>query len=143
MPILGFTGKYNFLSNFYPSRIEFEDHKYNTVEHAYQAAKSISGEKRRSIRLASTPAEAKALGRKVKLREDWEQIKEQVMLDLLRKKFSILSLKEKLLNTGDEYLEETNHWKDTYWGVCNNKGKNRLGHLLMKVRSELQKKGKK
>ena len=40
-----------------------------------------------------------------------------------------------LLSTGDKYLEETNHWKDTYYGVCDGVGKNVLGKILMSVRN--------
>ena len=47
-------------------------------------------------------------------------------------------LKEKLLATGDAYLEETNHWHDTFWGVCKGKGQNHLGKILMEVREELK-----
>lgn len=48
-------------------------------------------------------------------------------------------LKDKLIATGDEYLEEGNTWNDTYWGVCRGKGKNILGKILMRVREELKK----
>jgi predicted NAD-dependent protein-ADP-ribosyltransferase YbiA (DUF1768 family) len=60
------------------------------------------------------------------------------MLDALRDKFSDPELRAKLLATGDEFLVEGNHWGDTYWGVCNGKGRNMLGSLLMKVREEIK-----
>ena len=75
---------------------------------------------------------------KVKLREDWEQVKLLVMEDLVRQKFSKDPLKDRLLSTGSEYLEETNWWKDTYWGVCNGVGENILGQILMRVRDSLR-----
>ena len=34
---------------------------------------------------------------------------------------------------------EGNNWNDTFWGVCRGKGRNELGKVLMKVRSELSK----
>lgn len=43
-----------------------------------------------------------------------------------------------LLATGTRYLEETNTWGDTYWGVCEGKGLNMLGKTLMQVRDELR-----
>jgi ribA/ribD-fused uncharacterized protein len=139
MSILGFFGRYAFLSNFHPSPIEVDGSVYPTVEHAFQAAKTTDPAKAREIRKAKKPGDAKRLGRKVRLREDWEQVKDSIMYELLKKKFKDDSLKRGLLATKDEYLEETNTWKDTYWGVCDGKGSNKLGHLLMKVRSELQK----
>jgi predicted NAD-dependent protein-ADP-ribosyltransferase YbiA (DUF1768 family) len=46
-------------------------------------------------------------------------------------------LRVKLLNTGDLQLVEGNYWGDTFWGVCNGKGENHLGKILMRVRKEL------
>jgi hypothetical protein len=59
------------------------------------------------------------------------------MLDVLRIKFQVPELREKLLKTGDKYLEETNYWNDRYWGKYKDKGLNMLGHLIMAVRGEL------
>jgi predicted NAD-dependent protein-ADP-ribosyltransferase YbiA (DUF1768 family) len=43
-----------------------------------------------------------------------------------------------LIETGDKYLEETNHWKDKIWGVCDGVGKNWLGKILMDVRTQIK-----
>ena len=48
-------------------------------------------------------------------------------------------LKEKLLDTGNEHLEEGNTWGDKIWGTVNGKGQNNLGKILMMVREELRK----
>ena len=85
------------------------------------------------------PSEAKRLGRRMRLRSDWEQVKYDVMLDVVRAKFNQHpDLAQKLLATGDEELVEGNDWGDTYWGVCNGRGKNMLGKILMRVRAELR-----
>jgi predicted NAD-dependent protein-ADP-ribosyltransferase YbiA (DUF1768 family) len=42
------------------------------------------------------------------------------------------------LDTGKRFLMEGNYWKDTYWGVCNGDGDNRLGEMLMRVRREIR-----
>lgn len=60
------------------------------------------------------------------------------MYKLLRAKFVQEPMRSKLLETGEAYLEETNYWKDTFWGVYNGTGENRLGRLLMLVRDELR-----
>ena len=83
----------------------------------------------------STPEVAKHLGRKVELRWDWEEVKDEVMLYLVQKKFFTKDVYLRmLLATKDAKLIEGNTWGDTYWGVCNGKGQNELGKILMQVR---------
>jgi len=133
-----FTGEYRWLSNFWLQPVEYEGTLYPSVEHAYQAAKSFDIETRERFQdIMLKPGEAKRLGRRVNIRSDWEQVKLQVMLELLRKKFSDPGLKAKLLATAGQQLIEGNHWNDTFWGVCNGKGQNQLGRLIMQVRAEL------
>lgn len=140
-PIVSFTGKYRFLSNFYPSKVLYDGEQCRTVEHAYQAAKAVKSNDRLMIRLADTPGQAKRVGRKVQLREHWEEVKVPIMLQLLKQKFGDRALGDKLLATDDAQLIEGNSWGDTYWGVCNGVGTNVLGTLLMQVRDELGKGG--
>jgi len=140
MSVYGFQGKYRFLSNFWPAKVHYEGMEYNSVEHAYQAAKTLDKQARLRIRNLRKPGEAKREGQKVEMRGDWEQVKVNVMYFLVREKFSRNSrLKDQLLATKDQYLEETNHWGDTFWGVCKGRGQNMLGQILMEVRDELRK----
>lgn len=132
-----FDGEYAFLSNFYESPMTIQGITYPTNEHFFQAMKTLDLSERKKIASAQTPGQAKRLGRQVKLRWDWESVKEDAMLTGLRYKFSNPDLKEKLLATGNEELIEGNWWGDQYWGVCDGVGKNKLGKLLMKVREEL------
>lgn len=136
MTIDRFDGtKYRFLSNFWPSIVCFEGDWYPTVEHAYQAAKTTEKELRRAIAIAKTPYIAKRLGNALVLRDNWVNLKYSVMEDLVRQKFAIPALQEMLLATGDEELIEGNTWGDVYWGVCDGKGQNNLGRILMFVRN--------
>lgn len=135
--IKSFRGEYAFLSNFYPCFVTYEGIRYPSVEHAFQAAKTLDENERKRFAVMQTAADAKYFGRRVKLREDWEQVKEDVMLECLRSKFSNKELKEKLLATQSKMLVEGNMHGDRYWGKVQGVGKNRLGELLMKVRSEL------
>lgn len=133
-----FAGRYDFLSNFYLSPFTYDGHVYKTVEHAFQAMKTLDPTMRGMIRNAPTPADAKRMGRAAVLRPEWDEIRNDVMLDLLRLKFRPQSgLADCLVSTGDEELVEGNTWGDTYWGVCNGRGENWLGVLLMMVREEL------
>ena len=136
--IEGFKGPYEFLSNFVHARVVLSGVTYPTVEHAFQAAKSLDVIERTIIEKAKGPGHAKRLGRLLNCRPDWEDVKERVMRELLSQKFSQPHFMELLLSTGDAYLEETNWWNDKYWGVCNGKGKNRLGHILMDIRTDLK-----
>lgn len=133
-----FRGPYEFLSNFHPVVVELDGMKYVSVEHAFQAAKTLNSGERNWVAAAANPGEAKKRGRKVALREDWEDVKLQVMLDLLRQKFTEHPILERdLLATGDADLEEGNWWGDTFWGTVRGEGDNWLGVLLMHVRKEL------
>ena len=141
-PILEFQGKYRFLSNFHICDVEYEGIKYPTSEAAFQAAKTFDVEDRKMIASAPSPFKAKGMGRKVILRQDWEQVKEQKMEDVVRIKFdSHPDLKKALLDTGDADLFEGNDWGDCTWGriqLPNGTwvGLNLLGKILMKLRSE-------
>lgn len=134
-----FTGEYKFLSNFYPCGILYEEIKYPSVEHAFQALKTFDIEKRRKIASLKKPGLAKKMGHRVKLRPDWEEIKINLMEELIRIKFKNHdNLKELLLKTGNSELIEGNYWGDRYWGVFEGKGKNILGKILMKIRDEMR-----
>lgn len=128
-----FKGPYAFLSNFHPSLV---GGAYPTVEHAFQAAKTRDPEQRAKVATCATPAQAKRLGRKVTLRPDWEDVKLDVMEELLRQKFENPDLLTLLRATAPHELVEGNTWGDTYWGVCRGKGRNHLGKLLMKIRGD-------
>lgn len=132
MNICGFSGKYRFLSNFYPIEMEIDGVKYKSSEHYYMSQKTTNEHFRKLILDAATGAAAKKIGKTVPLRKDWEEkYKNQSMLRGLLAKFDIPEMRDKLISTGNSYLEETNHW-----GVCNGVGKNMLGRMLMYVRSQ-------
>lgn len=133
-----FEGPYYWLSNFAHSLVVFEGQEYPTVEHAYQAAKTLSSAERDRIRQAVTPHEAKTLGREATLRPDWEDVKTSVMAELLDQKFGNSTLGFLLIATSDAYLVEGNWWGDEFWGVCDGRGQNMLGLALMSLRDELR-----
>lgn len=133
-----FSDKYNFLSNFYFFPFEYDGVIYNTSENAFQAQKTLDLDLRNCFSFLM-PGEAKRQGRRLDLREDWEEIKVDVMYDIVKTKFLYKEMKELLLSTGDAMIVEGNTWHDTFWGICNGKGLNYLGKILMQVRSELRK----
>ena len=134
-----FTGEYNFLSNFYPVKITYDNITYASSEHAYQAQKcKNSDDKLKFIDISA--AQAKRLGKKVENRDDWNDVRVQIMYDILKLKFQNSKLRKMLLSTGDKYLMEGNYWNDSFWGydLKRNKGENVLGNLLCKIRSDIQ-----
>lgn len=149
----GFSdNKYEFLSNFYACQVFYRNdvdpvgYNYPTVEHAFQAAKATTVEGMRWVAAAPTPGEAKKRGRAIKLRHDWEKIKDDVMLTLVRTKFQNEDMRQRMLSTiadGIDAFCESNWWHDNYWGDCtcpacaNKIGNNKLGKILTQVREEL------
>src|SRR3954468_1577970 len=101
MAISSFTGKYRFLSNFWCVPVRYGGHVFPSVENAFQAAKCFSKSEMQEFTDCSA-IEAKEMGRKVRLRQDWEKVKIGIMLELLRQKFQWRLLKEKLSATGDQ-----------------------------------------
>lgn len=132
-----FVGPFAFLSNFFPSTFYMDGKKYPDVEHAYQACKSLSEDDHELIRNAASAGMAKQLGRKVKLRDDWESVKLDLMRKLITLKFENPLLRELLLMTDDAELIEGNNWNDTFYGICRGKGQNWLGKLLMEERKRI------
>jgi len=129
-----FRGRHFFLSNFYPASLWMDGVQYKTAEHAYQASKADNVEARDVIRNASSPAEAKRLGRCVKLPADWDQRRLSVMRNVIEAKFDNPFLSELLRQTGDADLIHENTWNDRFFGVCRGSGENWLGRLLMETR---------
>lgn len=157
--VLGFDGDTRFLSNFAASPVDMYGISFPTVEHAFAAAKldpngdahpraRVMDEMRR-IAAAKSPGEAKRLGRRRQLdgrpfmRPDWDEVKETLVLEMLRRKFSDPVLRDKLLATGDAHLIELNDWNDRIWGMVRDadgqmRGRNMLGEMLMHVRGQMR-----
>jgi ribA/ribD-fused uncharacterized protein len=136
--------QYEFMSNFYNAPVIYEGLTYRNNEAAFQAQKLANKEERKRF-CAYSPSKAKLEGRNCNLRPDWEDVKYQVMYDVVKAKFSQnVELKKQLLATGMEELIEGNWWHDNCWGDCSCerckdiKGQNNLGKILMKVREELR-----
>jgi ribA/ribD-fused uncharacterized protein len=139
-----FKGEYSFLSNFYEHPLLLDGIIYPTLEHAFQAAKTDDTQTKRKIAEKTTPGAAKRAGGRRGIIKDfdhaaWEAKKDRVMETLVKIKFADMILARLLLKTGDAILEEGNSWNDTYWGVSlkSGKGQNKLGQILMKIRSQL------
>lgn len=131
-----FRGATRWLSNFAEVKIDYNGVIYNSTEAAFQAQKTDSGTVRLIFAILSATM-AKALGKEVRLGPDWDRVKDQVMYDVNKIKFSQEPFRSQLLATGKEHLEEGNNWGDRYWGTVDGEGQNKLGLILMKIREEL------
>ncbi len=152
-----FDGRYRFLSNFYPSEIEYQGIKYPTNEHYYVAMKINDpqffkgignlnvNEAREYISTIQTAGQVKRVGRTLSVRKDWDSVKLKVMEYGVRQKFTKHpELKEMLLSTENQELVEGNTWHDNFFGSCEcdkcgDKGLNHLGKILMMVRDSIKK----
>ena len=151
--ITRFDGKYAFLSNFYPCKIEYQGIVYKSVEAFYVAMKVnndqmidgryyTAGDFRELISKIDSPGKVKRIGKAIKVRSDWDQKRLEFMSWGVREKFKDEQLKEMLLSTGNADIIEGNYWHDNFWGQCScekcaGKGKNNLGKILMQIRNEL------
>jgi len=130
-------------SNYHPSKCEYEGLQYENGEAAFQSAKTLNKEERRKFQTVN-PSAAKRMGRQLELRPNWEEVKYNVMLDILLSKFQEPSLKQMLLDTGSKIIvEDTTGWHDNEWGDCScekcksQQGKNLLGKALVEIRTKI------
>ena len=135
------TGEYGCFSNFSKHAVHLKGKRWPTTEHYFQAQKFAGTVHEEDVRACKTAREAANMGRsrKLPLRRDWESVKDGVMLEAVRAKFTQHEdLRETLLGTGDAKLVE-HTVNDSYWGDGDDgSGKNRLGQILMRVRDELR-----
>lgn len=144
-----FRGEHYFLSNYHTSKFMWRNVEFLSAEQAFAYAKtfySVSAEHgeqfRRRILSATTPGDAKKLGRQVSIDvNEWDKRKVQHMCEIVHAKFSTSedNLVGPLLNTGTKMLVEGNDWGDEFWGRCKNRqgqmvGLNTLGVILMEER---------
>lgn len=140
--INSFSGEYRFLSNFWKATVTLDGVVYPSVEHAYQAAKTLDAEVRKKILAIDKPGEVKKFARTIEIREDWEEVKVHIMFDLVTQKFfNHPHLAGMLLDTEGMKIVEGNTWGDTFWGECNGVGKNMMGKIAMLVRKNLRESG--
>ena len=146
--IKGFFYDHSWLSNFYVSPVYFDGVLYPSSECAYQAAKfeqhkrciferCSPGESKKIVRYAMKSPDSELHHSFLYDEKEWDGIKYEIMSCIVFDKFyRNKGLRLFLLNTGNKYLEETNHWSDFVWGVDykSKRGSNWLGHILMNTR---------
>lgn len=150
--MITFYGKNSPYSNFYYVEFDYKGYKVTSSEQAFMLEKALMFDKSMVERIlsATNPAEIKKLGRKVKNFDEkkWNEVRYDIMVDILCAKFSIEPLKTELLNTGIEFIVEASP-TDKIWGAGlalgdptlnyakYYPGRNLLGHALMDARARL------
>lgn len=136
--ITQFRGEYNWLSNMYKCPVGYGNYTFQSVENAYMFAKNNNCKDWLKFCLENPPNICKKESKNIKIREDWEEIKLEVMYKLLLQKFKQEPFRSKLLATNNENIQEGNFWNDIFWGVDlkqnPNVGENHLGRLIMYIR---------
>ena len=138
--ITEFKDEFEWLSNFAPVKISLDGFIYPSVEHAYMSCKNDTVAWKVYCADASNSAgEVKKKSKTIELVRFWDDIRCEVMIKCLRKKFEDSYYRNLLIETKDWHLSEGNWWDDKYWGVClkTNEGRNMLGRLIMQVRVEI------
>ncbi|MBZ9715796.1 NADAR family protein [Deinococcus multiflagellatus] len=119
-----FRGEAFFLSNCFPSPVQLGGVMYRMAEAVFQAAKTTE---RAQIQACLSPAAARVLGRRVTLRPGWDELRLGVMRAIVAQKFRLSPVADRLLATGDTWLEEGTTQGDRFWGMANGCGENQLG----------------
>lgn len=132
---------YGCFSNFSYHPVTLNGKVWPTSEHYFQAQKFVGTPHEEEVRNASGPGEAARMGRQRSrpLRRDWEQVKDDIMREVVLAKFTQHEdIRQVLLDTGDaELVEHTVN--DSYWADGGDgTGKNMLGKILMEVRERLR-----
>ena len=137
-------GKYGCFSNFFICPVEYDGMIFSNSEAAWQAQKCVIESTKKNFQ-TKNPSQAKASGRRVKLRPDWEEVKYNLMVDVCYAKFTQNENLKKILETGDnELVENTTGWHDNIWGHCecskciDKPYRNLLGKALMEVREKIK-----
>jgi ribA/ribD-fused uncharacterized protein len=128
-------------SNFSKHAVTLKSRRWPTSEHYFQAQKFAGTPHEEEVRLAATAMKAAQMGRERTrpLRADWDAVRDDIMREVVRAKFSQhRELRELLLSTGEAVLVEHTA-NDGYWADRGDgTGKNMLGVILMEIRSELR-----
>lgn len=136
--INSFTKENYFLSNMFPCEITHEGITYQSSEALFQALK-LENVKEREQFSKLNGYEAKQLGRKIKIRNNWNDYRIKAMKIALYNKFTQnVELAKRLVGTNDLILEEGNSHGDVFWGTVKGVGQNNLGKLLMLLREALK-----
>lgn len=140
-PVLFYDDEYYLLSNFSAHQVEFAGKLYPTVEHAYQAAKFSDEAIAEQVRLAKSPALAKAAAYQFKdqWRPDWHEIKVEVMTRIVSAKLKQHEeVRQALKKTGTAEIKE-NSPVDYFWGIGKDgSGQNQMGKIWMRLRDEIK-----
>lgn len=137
---------YSWINPWYDCKIEYQGKWYQSVTNAFKANMSSDAKEQAKFAIGGIPVGqtpltgAMAHHEKIHyIRQDWEQVKDELMLDLQRIKFNTYEGLGKLLcevTKRSNIINATDN--DPYWGYWQQRGKNKLGQVLEQVREEVR-----
>lgn len=140
-----FSDEFELYSNFYMTPILYQGMVFKSSEHAFQAQKAISPIDFSAICNAETPGKAKRIGRKIPMKDEWDEIKLGIMKEIVRSKFeNTVSFRSALTSWYNTKFIEGNYWHDNFFGNCfcekciMIQGQNHLGKILTELSVELK-----
>lgn len=141
LPILDcYERDYYIFSNFSAFQLYWKGKIYPTSEHAYHSEKFDDPKIKNMIRkMPSAHACFKWAEENKNIRRvDWDEVKLDIMKEILKEKANQHPyVMKKLKASGDNAIVECS-WRDNFWGWGPNKdGQNQLGKLWMEIRKEL------
>jgi ribA/ribD-fused uncharacterized protein len=138
--IFGFLYDFEFMSLTFPHKMKRRGVEFPSAGNAFHAEKCPDPKDFEKFSKID-PFKANEASVGVPVYKNWVDMRDGIMVDLMKQKFSDPELKKLLLSTGDKKLINANHWGDTYWGVNERgEGQNQLGLILEEVRKGLQEK---
>lgn len=139
-----FRDRFPLLTNMAPVPMKVNGKIFSCCEAAFQSFKAVVAECPSLVDkfVGIKGVDAKRLGKTVPLKpylDIWEEVKVDIMWQLLLIKVQDSSVKQQLISAADDDLFENNVWKDTFWGVIEQTdgtmvGKNVLGRLWQEVK---------
>lgn len=141
--IYRFREQYGWLSNMKTANIHYKGHDFKSTENAFMWQKNPDDASWLKECLTLPPNECKKRSREISLRPDWNDVKLNVMYEVLVIKFTQEPFKTLLLETENQNIVEGNYHNDKFWGVdikiTPNEGENWLGRLIMDIRTKIKK----
>ena len=135
-----FRDDFSWLSNMHTCAIEYQGLTYPSVESFFQAMKTTDiAERVQFTKMGGF--KAKAAGRRLVLRPNWNELRVKAMTVAIDLKFNQQKWRDLLLSIKEPIIEH-NNWHDNFWGSCvcvkcGNKGANVLGKILENKKKNL------
>lgn len=138
-----FAGKYNFLSNDHICLVYHDGYLFNSVTHAFQAARAQNQETKERISKIHDFDIMYEIAETIEDPANWAKFRSKTMEVLIRDKFRRNpQLRQRLSETAPAIIQntydDTENRNNLYWGIVDGRGENVIGKILMKIRDDIK-----